>query len=213
MGLDDLVLDRDDLVFLSSTSSTNTIAYRLAQEGLADGTCVIADAQTAGKGRQNRQWHSPPGLNLYLSQIVRRKPSGLSLLGMLASVATRETLASFVPDHKAASIKWPNDILVDRKKVAGILIQLSLEPPESFGIAGIGINVNMQPQQLPDKLRWPATSIAMVNGQKIERRSVLLKLLESLASWRQAEQSVLRETYSQRVFHVGETRACPPSIG
>ena len=174
-----------EIVHLTETASTNTLAMDLAHKGAADGTVVIAETQTGGKGRLGRAWTSPRG-NLYLSVILRpavpvHKAPLITLMGAVAvAAAIRENLG--IP----AGIKWPNDILIDGKKIAGLLTEMSAEPDRIRHIVlGIGVNVNMDVRELPPEVRKTATTLAAVTGTRVDRTALARTLLAGLEKWYQ----------------------------
>ena len=140
-----------------SLPSTNSEALNQARQGAAEGVCVIAREQSAGRGRQDRGWRSPRDAGLYLSVILRPRlaPENWPLLTLMAAVAVHQTLESFF--GLTADIKWPNDVLASGKKLAGILA----ETADSVGgrAAVIGIGVNLAPEAVPAELRESATSV------------------------------------------------------
>ena len=169
------------LVTLALTSSTNAEAFRLAEEGAAEGTVVTADEQSKGKGRLGRTWSSPPGANLYCSAILRPqiKPFEAPQLTFLSAVAVARAIKQ-VSDLKP-EIKWPNDVLIGGKKVAGLLNEMSAETDGiNFVILGIGVNLNMTADQFPDDLRHPATSLYLEGGAKVGRARFTALLLNEL---------------------------------
>lgn len=172
------------LMCLKRTGSTNADAFRLAEDGAAEGTVVIADAQTSGKGRRGRIWSSPEGVNLYCSVVLRptimpHEAPQLTFLSAVAVARTIERTTALKPE-----IKWPNDVLVAGKKVAGLLNEMSAETDGiNFVILGIGVNLNMSAEQFPDDLRHPATSLQMESGCRIERAAfagIMLNELDNL---------------------------------
>lgn len=169
------------LICVSETESTNILAYRLAEEGAAEGTVVFADSQSRGKGRLGRLWESPAGVNVYCSVVLRPPimPIHAPQLTFLSAVAVAEAIervAGLTP-----AIKWPNDVLVNGFKVAGMLNEMSAEMERvDFMVLGIGVNINMQRGQFPGDLRHPASSLAIEAGHGIERLSFARALLESL---------------------------------
>jgi BirA family biotin operon repressor/biotin-[acetyl-CoA-carboxylase] ligase len=163
------------VLHLPETTSTNDAAKKWAKEGAPDGTVVTADHQTAGRGRLGRSWHSPPGVNLYLSRIYR---GDYYLLPLIGALAVRDAIQTHLPPGLTAAIKWPNDILVDDYKVAGILCELF----DEAAVIGIGINVNMT--EFPKDLRRPASSLRMLAGTGQDRDAVLNNVLERLDHWR-----------------------------
>ncbi|GAM11600.1 bifunctional ligase/repressor BirA [Geobacter sp. OR-1] len=171
------------IICLPETGSTNSEAYRLAEEGAAEGTVIIADSQSKGKGRLGRSWLSPAGVNLYCSLILRPPilPVDAFKFTFLSAVAVARAIESSVSIPPL--IKWPNDILLNGKKVAGLLNEMSAETERvNFVILGIGVNLNMRPEQFPGDLRYPATSLAIESGLEISRLSFVRNLLESLDS-------------------------------
>lgn len=145
------------LVFLPIVDSTNTFAMNLARTGSEEGVVVLADSQTAGKGRQGRHWIDKPGLYA-ISSIITRPAFPPYLLVMIASLAVVDAIAGTC--GVAASIKWPNDILIGTRKVAGILIETSYDLQRQLvAVLGIGVNVNGQIAQLvEDTLDTPETA-------------------------------------------------------
>lgn len=162
------------VLHLPQATSTNDAAKKWAKEGAPDGAVVIADHQTAGRGRLGRSWHSPPGVNLYLSRIYRDR---FDLLPLLGALATREAVQSFLPPDLNAAIKWPNDILVGEYKIAGILCELF----DEAAVIGIGINVNVT--EFPKDLRRPASSLRLLSGSEQDRDAVLTTVLDRLDYW------------------------------
>lgn len=161
-----------------SIGSTNEVAGRLAESGEPEGTIVVADRQTRGRGRLGRTWHSPPGMGLFFSLILRpvinfdRVP-GLSLVAALSVCRALEREYSLKP-----RLKWPNDCLIEGRKVAGILVELSAELDKiSHAILGMGINVNSRKQDFPSNLRSKATSVAIATGEAHNRVALLASIL------------------------------------
>lgn len=172
------------VICLDETVSTNADASRLAEEGAPEGTVVIADSQKQGKGRLGRIWHSPPGSNLYFSLILRPRilPVAASQLTFLSAVAVARAIESVTP--LKPSIKWPNDILLNGRKVAGLLNEMSAETERvNYVILGIGVNLNIRADQFPGDLRHPATSLFIEGGEAVNRLQfvrVLLHVLDEL---------------------------------
>jgi BirA family biotin operon repressor/biotin-[acetyl-CoA-carboxylase] ligase len=163
--------------------STNEVAFRLAQDGAEHGEVVVAEQQTSGKGRRGRAWVSPPGLNLYFSAILRPElpPQRAPELTLVAAVALAETLRECGVD---AAIKWPNDVHIDGRKVAGILTELSAEPERvHFVIVGVGVNLNCQDEHFPEELRGVATSLSLARGEKVHRARFAASLWTRLEEW------------------------------
>jgi BirA family biotin operon repressor/biotin-[acetyl-CoA-carboxylase] ligase len=162
--------------------STNDRARELALAGMPEGTCVIADEQTAGRGRQGRGWSSPAGTGLYLSIILRPQvaPPRAALITLAAAIAVAET---FMEDfHLPVDIKYPNDILAGGKKICGILVESSiLNEKLEYAILGIGVNVAQQ--QFPDELRDLATSLRLECGLGTTPEEFFPPLLTRLNHW------------------------------
>lgn len=187
---------------LKEATSTNDEARKWARQGAPDGATVVADHQTAGRGRLGRSWHSPPGVNLYLSQIHRGPFAQPTLLPLLGALVTREAIQKHLPPDLTAAIKWPNDILVDKYKLAGILCELF----EDVVIIGIGININMTESDFPQDLRRPATSLRMLCGTEQDCDAVLKTILDCLAHWREQYRSnpeLLIETFARHCITLG----------
>lgn len=170
--------------YFHAIDSTNSKAYELALEGAEEGEVVLAESQKKGRGRLGRKWFSPPFLNLYLSVILRPKipPHQASLITLMAAVATAEAiqkLSNFSP-----SIKWPNDILLESRKVAGLLNEIHSEIDRiHFVILGIGVNLNMDGKMFSKEIREVATSLKRETGQAISRKAFLQALLLELEMW------------------------------
>ncbi|MDF1579371.1 MAG: biotin--[acetyl-CoA-carboxylase] ligase [Desulfuromonadales bacterium] len=174
------------LVCFEDTDSTNVQARRLAEDGCADGTVVIADRQTAGRGRLGRGWVSPAGVNFYGSIVLRPPIPAVeaSQLTFLSAVATREAIAAC--GALLPTMKWPNDILLLGRKVAGLLNELDAETERvNFVILGIGVNLNMTADQFPADLRYPATSVLLETGTPVLRLTFARRLLQRLDHWYQ----------------------------
>ena len=172
------------LVLVARTGSTNDDARRAASEGAVDGHTIVADAQTAGRGSRGRSWISPPGTDLYVSVVARvaLPLANLPPLTLAVGLAVAEALEPLLPPMQRPQVKWPNDVWVDRHKVAGVLVEgASLgDQPEPL-VIGIGINVNRP--AFPDDLPQPATSLARLLGHEVDRTAVLVALLERLELW------------------------------
>jgi len=164
--------------------STNYKAYQLALIGAEEGEVVIAESQKKGRGRLGRHWFSPSFLNLYLSVILRPKipPQQASIITLMAAVATAEAIEKF--SGLKPSIKWPNDILLRSRKVAGLLNEIQSEMDQiHFVILGIGVNLNMDERMFPKEIRSTATSLKKEMGQTISRKAFLQSLLGELEEW------------------------------
>ncbi|MEW6375423.1 MAG: biotin--[acetyl-CoA-carboxylase] ligase [Thermodesulfobacteriota bacterium] len=164
--------------------STNVKAYQLALNGAGEGEVVIAESQEQGRGRLGRHWFSPPFLNLYLSVILRPDipPHQAPLITLVAAVATADAIEKISGLHPL--IKWPNDILLGGRKVAGLLNEIHSEVDRiHFVILGIGVNLNMDGKTFPREIRALATSLKKEMGQAISRKAFVQSLLEGLERW------------------------------
>lgn len=166
----------------SELDSTNTRLRELAIAGAPDTTVVVARAQTAGRGRLGRSWHSPAGAGLYASVLLRTDldASRAYLLTLAAAISVAESLAGL--GVGGVAIKWPNDVLIRERKVSGILLESGLaDGALEWAIVGIGVNVRNA--AVPDELRDRATSLED-EGIDVEPPQVLTRVLERLAVWR-----------------------------
>ena len=163
--------------------STNIVANRLAREGATEGTLIVANAQTSGRGRLGRSWVSPPGSGLYLSIILRPgcHPDWLPRLTLTAGVAVASAIREI---GMRPQLKWPNDILIADRKVGGILTEAVFDKKRiDFAILGIGINVNTERDELPISVRRLATSLGLSLGKPVSRIHFLQTLLRQLEQW------------------------------
>ncbi|MFO7785196.1 MAG: biotin--[acetyl-CoA-carboxylase] ligase [Thermodesulfobacteriota bacterium] len=182
-GLTARVLGRQEIVFFLETDSTNTRAKALATSGAPEGTLVIAERQTGGRGRKGRTWFSPSGQGVYLSLILRPRisPVHAPRITLIAGIAAAEMLMDNFPGLDV-HIKWPNDILVGRKKVAGILTEIAGDMDEvGFVVSGMGLNVNAR--RFPQDIRTIATSIALETGRPADRAPLVRGFLEAYEQW------------------------------
>jgi BirA family biotin operon repressor/biotin-[acetyl-CoA-carboxylase] ligase len=164
--------------------STMDEAWRLAKAGAPDGAVVLAEEQTAGRGRLKRSWWAPAGSSLLLSVLLRPgwPARQAQRLTMVCSLAVCEAIAAVAGVR--ADVKWPNDVLIDGQKVCGILTELDVRPGPSgnqleTAVVGIGINVNVDFEGAP-KLMAPATSLMLAAGRRISREDALVALLEGI---------------------------------
>lgn len=161
--------------------STNDECLRLAAAGALEGAVVVADRQTAGRGRNGRAWVSPPGVGLYASLLLRPAGTdGLTLLPLLAGVAAAEAIRA-VADCEAF-LKWPNDVLVADRKVAGILVEADLAPAVVV-VLGLGVNVDTPAEALPPRALYPASSLRLETGRPVDRDALLAAWRERVARW------------------------------
>ena len=181
----------------ATLGSTNDFLKALTAE--PEFTCVVADEQTAGRGRRDRQWHSSPGDGLYLSILLLPQSSTrISLLSLMSSVAVAETLL----EHgvTGVDIKWPNDVLVNGRKLCGILVE-SIGSGTNAPRIIVGIGVNLNHQSFPDELGSMATSLKIETGQAtiVEefRDQLLEKIYEWYLRWQRGEGKLILERWQQ----------------
>lgn len=160
---------------LEQTDSTQTVARRLIADGdTPEGTLVIAEQQTAGRGRHGRPWHSPAGKGIWMSLVTYPKipPQYCSQLTLLAAVAVTRAIKK---RHSIdVGIKWPNDLLINGKKICGILLESSIEGESvRYVIVGIGISANIRQEDYPEDLRDKATSILNESGHEVDRQLLI----------------------------------------
>ncbi len=169
-----LARPQNTIHYFATIGSTMTEGTRLAQAGAAHGTVVLAEEQTSGMGRLGRTWISEKEAGLYSSTLLRLQlaPAQLPIASLLLALATAEAMERSAGCK--CDLRWPNDVLVDERKVAGILPHLV----SSCIVAGIGINVNQQ--SFDPNLRTPATSLALATGAPVSREAVLIELLEAI---------------------------------
>jgi BirA family biotin operon repressor/biotin-[acetyl-CoA-carboxylase] ligase len=165
----------------TTIGSTNTEAKRLAEKGHPEGTLVVAEEQTAGKGRKGRDWISPKQTGIYATLILRPTLpiEDTPLLTLMTAVATCEAIIAAT--GITPTIKWPNDILVNGKKVAGILTEVSSEVDRvEFALIGFGLNVNTSKRELPKRALFPATSLSAETGNHHPRALLLACWLDRM---------------------------------
>jgi len=170
-----------EIVWREAVDSTQHLARERARAGAPEGTIVIAESQSAGRGRLGRHWHSPPGVNVYCTLVLRppRPPAVVPQIALVAGVAVADAVRDTI--GRAAELKWPNDVLVGGRKVAGILTEMEGEAERvAFVLVGIGVNVNLDPAALPPELAKYATSLRAVSGAALDRVAFTARLLGAL---------------------------------
>ncbi len=183
-GLKTSVFGRERIDYFAVIDSTNVRARMIADEGAPEGSVVVAETQLKGKGRRGRPWFSPAGQGIYVSVILRPRvpPSEATQLVLMAAVAAAETLLA----HAAVpiTVKWPNDILIGGKKIAGILTEMRLDGDRiDHVVIGMGVNVNTPAKSLQPKIETLATSFYAITGRTFPRAEMLRTYLEKLEYW------------------------------
>lgn len=200
-----------NLHFFASTGSTNPDAKHFAEEGEPHGTIVVADRQTAGRGRRGRSWVSPAGTSIYFTIVVRPQfaPDKASMITLVTALSVAQAIEEVT--GLPAEIKWPNDIVVHRKKVCGILTEMSMTPEMDeiqFVVAGVGVNTNHDsPEDFPEEIRETATSLKIESGRQIDRAGLLERILARFeenydAFVRIGDLSGLREAYQAHLINM-----------
>ncbi len=169
------------LVVVDATTSTNDDAKRAAHDRAPSGAAFMADAQTSGRGRLGRTWYSPSGENLYASFLVRpafdtkRAP----LVTLASGLAVADALAPLLPAARV-TLKWPNDVLVDDRKIAGILTEAHLGD-SAFPWIVIGIGINVRTRSFPEAIGQPVTSLAIAGASQLDRSVLFVELASALS--------------------------------
>jgi BirA family transcriptional regulator, biotin operon repressor / biotin---[acetyl-CoA-carboxylase] ligase len=181
-GLSTSVFGQRDIAYFKTLSSTNIKAKELAEGGADEGALIIAEAQTEGRGRRGRSWLSPAGHGIYATLVLRpaMSPAGAPRITLMTAVAVAEALLSLL--ELDIKIKWPNDIMVKGKKLAGILTEISTEMDSiNYIVVGLGLNVNAP--DFPKELEKRATSILIETGRSFSRIKLLRAYLEQFEKY------------------------------
>lgn len=196
------------VVFREKIDSTNNEAKRLAEAGAEQGTLVIAEEQGAGKGRRGRSWSSPRGTGVWMTVILKPEfpPSQASMLTLVAAMAVEEGIRKAT--GLETGIKWPNDIVVNGKKVCGILTEMSTELDYiNYVVIGIGINVNVE--EFPEEISNTATSLYLETGKKISRAPIIVEIWKAFEQFyglfvKNADLSLVKNAYEERLLNLGK---------
>ncbi|MBK8254613.1 MAG: biotin--[acetyl-CoA-carboxylase] ligase [Polyangiaceae bacterium] len=169
------------LKVVAQTHSTNDDARNGAANGAPHGATFVADSQTAGRGRGGHTWHSPPGSNVYTSVVLRPNLNVAEIAPITSAVglAVVRTVVRYVSGAMRVALKWPNDVFVNDKKIAGVLVEGQLRGDKLASlVAGIGLNVHMR--DLPPDIAATATSLALAGAERLDRSEILATLLGEL---------------------------------
>jgi BirA family biotin operon repressor/biotin-[acetyl-CoA-carboxylase] ligase len=189
---------------VAEVGSTNDAAMEAGRQGAEEGLVILADRQSAGRGRRGRTWVSPPGVGLYTSVLLRPRqpPTGLPLLTLVAGLGVVEAIEAIA--GVAARLKWPNDVSVEGRKVGGILAETASADEKVSHIAiGIGINVNHGPGTLPEELFPAATSLLLATGRRLPRGELAAAIYNGLDRWYQ----VFCEEQIESILAAGRERS------
>lgn len=193
------------IVWFDRTDSTNTQARQLAEDGAPHGTLVIADMQDGGKGRLGRTWISPAGEGIWMSFLLRPQisPLSASMLTLVMALAAEKGIREAT--GLESRIKWPNDLVLNKKKICGILTEMSTEQMEiKYVIVGIGINVSQK--EFPDELKKSGTSLYLETGEIFDRDRITAKIMEALEEYYEVfvkteDMSGLLEIYNEKLVN------------
>ena len=194
-----------EVFYHASLDSAMDVARRLAELGTLEGAVVIAEEQTAGRGRFSRAWVSPAGQNILMAVVMRPAPEHLRYVNMAATLAVSDALTEVA--GLDSTVKWPNDVRVGGRKVAGILVESSFDAGRlRYATVGIGVNVNFDPSQHADVASM-ATSLKLETGRHVDRNEVLLALLLHLDDLygEVKDGTSLTDRWSQRLDTLGRT--------
>ena len=191
-------------------ASTNDIAVRAGASTANEGLVILTEEQTAGRGRRGRTWSAPPGSSILMSVLLfpaRGTHPRAAWLTALAAVATAEVVAAWSGPGAAITIKWPNDVRVGGRKIAGILVERATRA----AVIGVGLNANIDPETFPPELRASATSLSIVTGGRIDRSELARALIQRLDAWYQLGLThgpeSLNGSWRDRSEHLGQTVA------
>jgi BirA family biotin operon repressor/biotin-[acetyl-CoA-carboxylase] ligase len=174
---------RYDIRRFTSVTSTMDVCRQLAEQGAPEGVVVLADEQTTGRGRAGRTWYSPAGQAIYLSLLLRPSiaPRRLSWLTMIGALAVLDALDELQIPPSRATLKWANDVMLDGKKLAGVLVEAAFAADRlEYAVLGIGLNVNTRFEDAPATVRAQAISLQQAMGRPFDLQSVLDLLLAAL---------------------------------
>lgn len=197
-----------NVVYYEEIDSTNTQAKRMAKTGAEHGLIVTADKQSAGKGRRGRAWESPAGMNLYFSILLRPEfePDKAPMLTLVMAYSVAKVIGA--QEGLPVGIKWPNDLVLEKKKICGILTEMELSENQIADVViGVGINVNTT--EFPKELRDKATSLYLQKGCKVERESLLQQILKEFGQQYERfleiqDLSFLKDAYNQMLINKGK---------
>lgn len=201
------------LYYYEETDSTNLRIRQLADEGACEGTLAVSDKQSAGRGRRGRGWISPPGMNIYMSLLL--KPDIDPTDAPMITIIMAQAVCDAIP---GSCIKWPNDIVINGRKVCGILTEMVLDGDQIRDVTvGVGINVNQSDRELfPQEIRETATSLRLECGHDVDRAELVARIMEMFEKlYEQFIQDrnlgFLRARYEERLAGIGsEVRVLDP---
>lgn len=195
-----------EAAYFDEVDSTNTLVRALAEKGAPHGTLVVADRQTGGKGRRGRTWESPGGEGIWMSLMLRPKmnPVNASMLTLIMALAAEKGIREVT--GMECQIKWPNDLVLNKKKICGILTEMSTDQMEiQYVIIGIGINVCQE--TFPDEIKATATSLYLESGERIARSKIIGATMAAFEEYYEIfmeteDMSGLIEQYNQKLVNL-----------
>lgn len=196
------------ILYFDSIDSTNSRAKLLAAQGAKHGTILLANHQTDGRGRIGRSFHSPAGLGVYLTMILRPRCQASELMHLTCAAAVAACDAVEAVTALRPGIKWTNDLVHEKQKLGGILTELSLDSQGnvSYALIGIGLNCNHQPSDFPEEIRHIATSLSAITGKFVDRGCIAvatISALDDMASRILSDKPMFLERYRTDCVTVG----------
>lgn len=198
----------EHLLVLEEAGSTNTLLKELGKNGAPHGTVVIADRQTAGRGRMGRSFLSPEGKGIYFSALIRPNVPPNELMHLTCAVGVAMCDAVEAATGLRPRIKWINDLVIGKRKLGGILTELSLNPKTGLvdhAVLGIGINCGQTRSDFDESIRDMATSLSIATGKPVSRELVAAEMIRALASMELSQRESLMERYSQDCITLGQS--------
>jgi BirA family biotin operon repressor/biotin-[acetyl-CoA-carboxylase] ligase len=195
-----------EIIVYEEVDSTNTVGYELLKKGFPSGTVIIADKQTKGKGRLGRKWISPPGKNLYMSFALKPNvpPKYATLITLTTAIACITAIRRYT--EVPVLTKWPNDLLLDSKKVGGILTEMKIEEEKiKAAVVGIGININMTEKDIPEEIKEIATSLKIFKREEFPRPILAVEIIKEFDKWFQLLEKKDRKTIIDRWMSLSDT--------
>lgn len=198
-----------NIFYYDEADSTNNVAKKLAEQGECEGTLIVAETQTAGKGRRGKGWNSPRGTSIFMTWIVRPDilPTRASMLTLVTAMAVHKAIENITGAD--VKIKWPNDIVIHNRKVCGILTEMSAEPDYiNYIVIGAGVNVNID--VFPEELAHIATSIKREYKKSINRAELIAGIMEEFEKYyriflKTEDMSELLQEYNLKMINRGKT--------
>ena len=196
-----------NVFFFERTDSTNTRVKRLAESGEPHGTLAVAEIQDGGKGRRGRSWVSPPGVGIWMSLLLRPQIDSVSASMLTLVMALSVSRGIKETTGIDTQIKWPNDLVLNRKKICGILTEMSTELMEiQYVVIGSGINVSQE--GFPEEIKETATSLLIETGKQYRRSSIVAQVMKAFEEYYQSfceteDMSGLKEEYNKRLVNLG----------